>query len=201
MTSMGPINFSAQEEFKTAASEAEKLQVQTADLEAAKNDLYALIASLDKESRERFEETFVKVKEGFQKNFSTLFAGGQADLMLTQTEDPLEAGVDIRVEPPGKAVKSPLLLSGGERCLTALALMFALFEVKPSPFCLLDEVDAPLDEANVDRFSRMLSSYTDKTQFIIITHNKNTMAIADRLLGVSAAEKGVTTVVPLELKK
>lgn len=200
MAAMGPINFSAAEELAEAEKEAEELNHQIADLEQAKTDLYAVISSLDKESGERFLATFAAVKSAFQKNFSTLFGGGTADLQLVGSEDPLEAGLDIYAMPPGKAMKSLYLMSGGERCLTALALMFALFEVRPSPFCLLDEVDAPLDEANVERFAKMVSSYIDKTQFVIITHNKNTMAIADRLLGVSAEEKGVSRVIPLELK-
>lgn len=201
LAAMGPINFSAVEELQLAEEETEKLSCQMHDLEKAKSELLAIVTELDRESGERFIKTFNVVQKAFQKNFSTLFGGGHADLKLVGSEDPLEAGIDIFAMPPGKSMKSLYLMSGGERCLTALALLFALFEVRPSPFCLLDEVDAPLDEANVERFAKMVSSYIDKTQFVIITHNKNTMAIADRLLGVSAEEKGVTKVIPLELKK
>lgn len=200
MAQLGAINFSAAEELVEAEKESERLVNQVADLDKAKNELFALISSLDGESGTRFLETFHQVQKAFQRNFTTLFGGGSADLKLVGSEDPLEAGIDIYAMPPGKAMKSLYLMSGGERCLTALALLFALFEVKPSPFCLLDEVDAPLDEANVERFAKMVSSYIDKTQFVIITHNKNTMAIADRLLGVSAEEKGVSRIIPLELK-
>lgn len=200
MASLGAINFSAAEELADAEKEAEELTHQITDLEKAKNDLYAVIQSLDTESSARFLQTFEQVKTAFQRNFTTLFGGGSADLQLVGSDDPLESGIDIYAMPPGKAMKSLYLMSGGERCLTALALLFALFEVRPSAFCLLDEVDAPLDEANVERFAKMVSSYIDKTQFVIITHNKNTMAIADRLLGVSAEEKGVSQVIPLELK-
>ncbi|MEI6531824.1 MAG: hypothetical protein WCN87_03290, partial [Chlamydiota bacterium] len=201
MTSLGAINFSAVEELEAAEQEAEALTSQIADLEKAKEDLYGIISALDKESGERFLATYTQVRASFKRNFTTLFGGGDADLQLVGSEDPLESGLDIYAMPPGKSMKSLYLMSGGERCLTALALLFALFEVRPSAFCLLDEVDAPLDEANVERFAKMVSSYIDKTQFVIITHNKNTMAIADRLLGVSAEEKGVSKVIPLELKR
>ncbi len=199
MEALGPINFSAAQEYEDLKVEQNVQRQEIEDLEKAKAELLQIIDTLGTESRQRFITTFEAVRGHFQKNFTTLFGGGFADLQLIGHEDPLEAGVEIIASPPGKSTKALSLMSGGERCMTALAMLFALFEVKPSPFCLLDEVDAPLDEANVERFAKMMAQFVDRTQFIIITHNKNTMAVADQLLGVSAEEKGVTKVVPLEL--
>ena len=152
---------------------------------------------LDQESRKLFKETFEQVRTNFQKNFEILFRGGEADLRFTESRDVLEAGIEIVAKPPGKKLRSISLLSGGEKCLTALALLFAIFEVRRAPFCILDEVDAPLDDTNIGRFCEVLRQFTDKTQFIIVTHNKKTMSIADILIGVSMEEKGVSKLLSL----
>jgi chromosome segregation protein len=156
---------------------------------------------LEGQSRKLFQTTFEQVRAHFQKNFSILFQGGEADLKLTDSEDPLQAGIEITAKPPGKQMRSLYLLSGGEKCLTAMALLFAIFEVKPAPFCILDEMDAPLDDTNVERFVNVVKHYVDRCQFIIITHNKRTMAIADRIYGVSMQEKGVSTLLTMEFNR
>jgi len=193
----GTVNLTAIEMYAEQSQRFEDLDRQLKDLIQAKQDLEGLIAKLDHDSRKLFKQTFTQVRTHFQRNFQTLFGGGEADLAFTDSHDVLEAGVDIMARPPGKQMKAISLLSGGEKCLTALALLFALFEVKPAPFCILDEVDAPLDEANVTRFTKMLGHYVNSTQFILVTHNKKTMAVADVLIGVSMEEKGVSKLLSL----
>lgn len=171
------------------------------DLNSTKSDLLTIIEKLKGESRTLFFETFEKVRANFKKNFSILFNGGDADLELTSQEDLLKAGVEIHAKPPGKQMRSINLLSGGEKCLTALALLFAIFEVKASPFCILDEIDAPLDDTNVGRFVEMVKHFKDRTQFIVITHNKKTMGVAEKLYGVSMEEKGVSKILMMEFQK
>ena len=156
-----------------------------------------IISQLDSQSRKLFKESFDQIRSHFQKNFRILFEGGEADLELKDAQDILEAGIEIIAKPPGKQMRSIQLLSGGEKCMTAIALLFAIFEVKPAPFCVLDEMDAPLDDSNVERFSRVVKQFTDRCQFIIITHNKQTMAMADVLFGVSMQEKGVSKLLSL----
>ena len=171
------------------------------DLHGTKGDLLTIIEKLKGESRTLFFETFEKVRANFKKNFAILFSGGDADLELTSQEDLLKAGVEIHAKPPGKQMRSINLLSGGEKCLTALALLFAIFEVKASPFCILDEIDAPLDDTNVGRFVEMVKHFKDRTQFIVITHNKKTMGVAEKLYGVSMEEKGVSKILMMEFQK
>ena len=142
---------------------------------------------------------FAVINANFQGTFSTLFGGGHAGLTLLDENDPLESGIDIVASPPGKRLQSVQLLSGGEKALTAIALMFAIFRYKPSPFCLLDEIDAPLDDANVSRFVEMLRGMLDRTQFILITHNRRTMEIANRLYGVTMEEPGVSKLISVQL--
>ncbi len=146
-----------------------------------------------------FKETFDQVNAHFQDNFKRLFMGGKAELSLSDPDDVLESGIEITASPLGKTMHNITLLSGGEKTMTAIALMFAILKVRPSPFCLLDEVDAPLDEANVIRFQEMLKEMSDKTQFIIITHNQKTMTFADTLYGVTMEECGVSKVVSVHL--
>ena len=148
-----------------------------------------------------FTETFEKVRANFQKMFPDLFGGGRANLILTEDEDVLEAGVEIVASPPGKQLRSISLLSGGEQTMTAVALLFSLYQVKPSPFCVLDELDAPLDDANVERFCDLLDSMvnTTKTRYLIVTHNAVTMSRMHRLFGVTMAEKGVSRLVSVDL--
>lgn len=194
----GDINMTSIEEFDKYKTRYEFLNQQIDDLNLSKNELVDIITQLDGESRKIFKETFNCITENFKKNFKILFNGGEADLQFTETEDVLEAGIEIIAKPPGKQMRSINLMSGGEKCLTAMALLFAIFEVKSSPFCILDEIDAPLDDSNVERFVNLVKQFIDKCQFIIITHNKRTMAIADVLFGVSMEEKGVSKLLSLE---
>ena len=157
------------------------------------------ISRIDETSKVRFAEAFAAIQQNFQLTFSTLFGGGRAGLTLLDETDPLESGIDIVASPPGKRLQSVQLLSGGEKALTAIALMFAMFKFKPSPFCLLDEIDAPLDDANIGRFVEMLQGMQEHTQFILITHNRKTMEIADRLYGVTMEEPGVSKLISVQL--
>lgn len=197
----GNINMTSIEEFDKHKERYEFLNQQINDLSASKDELVQIITQLDSESRKVFKETFEKIQVNFKKNFGILFQGGEADLQFTESGDILEAGIEIVAKPPGKKMRSINLMSGGEKCLTAVALLFAIFEVKPAPFCILDEIDAPLDDINVERFLNVVKQFTDRCQFIIITHNKRTMAIADRLFGVSMQERGVSKLLSMEFGK
>ncbi|CCB92095.1 inclusion protein [Waddlia chondrophila 2032/99] len=197
----GDINMTSIDEYEKFKERYEFLNQQIRDLTASKGELVEIITKLDGESRKTFKETFDQIQANFRKNFEILFRGGEADLHFTESGDILEAGIEIAAKPPGKKMRSISLLSGGEKCLTAVALLFAIFEVKPSPFCILDEIDAPLDDINVERFLNVVKQFTDRCQFIIITHNKRTMAIADRLFGVSMQERGVSKILSLEFDK
>jgi chromosome segregation protein len=197
----GSVNMTAIEEYENQAKRFQVLDRQLVDLEEAKKDLEKIIGKLETECRKTFKETFEQIRENFRKNFAILFSGGEASLTFTESADVLEAGVEIVAKPPGKQMRSISLLSGGEKCLTALALLFSIFEVRPAPFCILDEVDAPLDDSNIDRFTAVLKQYIEKTQFIVVTHNKKTMAIADMLLGVSMEEKGISKLISLSFEK
>ena len=147
----------------------------------------------------RFRDAFTAINQNFQETFSTLFGGGKAGITLLDENDPLESGIDIVAQPPGKRLQNVQLLSGGEKALTAMALMFGIFKYRPSPFCLLDEIDAPLDDANIGRFVEMLKGMLHHTQFILITHNRKTMEIADRLYGVTMEEPGVSKLISVRL--
>jgi len=198
---MGEINLTAIEESETLQKRFDFLTGQKDDLDSALAQLEAAIDKINKTSRLRFQEVFDAVNIKFQEVFPHLFGGGKAKLMLTNTEDMLETGVEIVANPPGKKISQNIeLLSGGEKALTAVSLLFAIFLVKPSPFCILDEVDAPLDEANVGRFSEGIREMTDRSQFIVITHNKRTMEVADRLCGVTMEEPGVSKLVAVNLR-
>ena len=157
------------------------------------------IARIDETTRVRFVEAFTAINRYFGEIFHQLFGGGRAGLTLLDENDPLESGIEIVAQPPGKRLQSVQLLSGGEKALTAISLMFGLFKFKPSPFCLLDEIDAPLDDANVGRFVEMLRSMQEHTQFILITHHRKTMEIADRLYGVTMEEPGVSKLISVQL--
>ncbi len=193
----GDINFAAIEELEKHEERSKFFDQEVGDMNKTKHELMAIIAELDGQSRTMFHKTFEEIREHFKRNFRVLFEGGEADLELVDAEDIMEAGIEISAKPPGKQMRSIQLLSGGEKCLTAMALLFAIFEVKPSPFCILDEIDAPLDDTNVERFARIVQQYADRCQFIVITHNKRTMAIADTLFGVSMEEKGVSKILTL----
>jgi len=198
---MGEVNLTAIAEYEEVSGRYEYLTGQRKDLDDAIGQLQEAIDRIDATTRERFAETFEAVNEMFQRLFPRLFAGGHARLVLTDPTDMLNTGVDILAQPPGKKVSSLELLSGGEKALTAVSLIFGIFLIKSSPFCLLDEVDAPLDEANVGRFSDLVAELAQNTQFIIITHNKRTMEVADRLYGVTMQQRGVSKLVSVNMRR
>jgi len=195
---LGPINLAAIDEFKEQTERKEYLDSQLGDLNSALETLESAIRKIDRETRSRFRETFTNVNIGFQKLFPKLFGGGHAYMELTG-DDLLSAGVTVMARPPGKRNSTIHLLSGGEKALTAVALVFAIFELNPAPFCLLDEVDAPLDDANVGRFCDIVETMSDKVQFVFITHNKVTMELARQLSGVTMQEPGVSRLVSVDL--
>ena len=198
---MGEVNLTAIEEYEEVAGRFEFLSAQKKDLEDAIAQLQEAIDKINRTTRDRFIDTFKAVDAMFQQIFPRLFNGGRAELRLTDSSDLLNTGVEIIAQPPGKQVRSLELLSGGEKALTAVSLIFAIFLIKPSPFCLLDEVDAPLDEANVGRFGNLVREMAERTQFIIITHNKRTMEIADRLYGVTMEQRGVSKLVSVNIRR
>ena len=197
---LGTINLTAIDEYKSQSERMSFLNEQHADLIEALQILDQAISKIDKESRLRFKETFDKINTGLQEKFPKLFGGGQAYLELTE-QDLLESGVNIIARPPGKRNSSIHLLSGGEKALTAVALVFSIFELNPAPFCLLDEVDAPLDDANVGRFSKMVEEMSASVQFLYISHNKVTMEIAKQLAGVTMKEPGVSRMVAVDIEE
>jgi chromosome segregation protein len=199
LSSIGQGNLIAIEEFKEVKKRYEYLTEQKKDLEKAREDINVIVAKTVSISKELFLDTFEKIKANFNGLFRRLFNGGRTDLYLTDDSNIFEAGVDIFACPPGKSLKRKSLLSGGEKSLTAIALLFAVFMVKASPFCMLDEVDHDLDEENLIRFLRLLKEFTDTTQFIIITHNRRTIEFADVLYGITSEEAGVSKVVSLDL--
>ena len=195
---LGPVNLNAIEQFEEINTRYTFLDEQRADLRAAKLTLEQLIDEMDQEVKDRFKETFHAVQGHFADVFKSLFGGGQAELRLTD-DDYLSAGVDIIVQPPGKKLQHLSLLSGGERALSAIALLFAILKVRSAPFVILDEVEAALDEANVIRYAQYLKELSDQTQFIVITHRKGTMEFSDRLYGVTMQESGVSKLVSVNL--
>ncbi len=196
---LGPVNMMAIDQFDELEDRFEFLTTQRKDLLDSILATGEAIKRIDVTTRERFKEAFSAVNDYFQEIFSTLFGGGRAGLLLIDETDVLESGIDIIAQPPGKRLQSIQLLSGGEKALTAMALMFAIFKFKPSPFCLLDEIDAPLDDANIGRFVTMLRGMQDRTQFVLVTHNRKTMEIADRLYGVTMEEPGVSKLISVRL--
>jgi chromosome segregation protein len=196
---LGPVNMMAIEQFDDLEARHAFLTTQRKDLLDAIAQTGEAIRKIDKTTRERFTEAFALINTNFEKTFTTLFGGGRAGLVLIDQEDDSESGIDIIAQPPGKRLQNVQLLSGGEKALTAMALMFAIFRYRPSPFCLLDEIDAPLDDANIGRFVEMLQGMQEHTQFILITHNRKTMEIADRLYGVTMEEPGVSKLISVQL--
>jgi chromosome segregation protein len=190
--SMGPVNLDAIQEFDELEERYKFLEQQNTDLINGKEELMEAIARINKTTKELFSETFEKIRVNFQEMFTQLFAGGKANLLLMDESDPLESGIEIIAQPPGKKLQSISLLSGGERTMTAVALLFAIYMVKPSPFCVLDEMDAPLDESNIGRFIKLLDRFIGQSQFMVITHNKRTMSRADSLYGVTMEERGIS---------
>ncbi|MCY3022418.1 MAG: chromosome segregation protein SMC [Planctomycetota bacterium] len=189
---LGPVNMYALEEQQELEKRHSFLKVQFEDLDSARASLRDVIARVNRRCRSLFQETFEAVKLHFNETFRKLFGGGKADLLLEEGEDVLEAGIEIIARPPGKEPRSVSLLSGGEKTMTMIALLFAVFRSRPAPFCILDEVDAPLDESNVDRFNLMVRDFLDQSQFLVITHNKSTMSYADVLYGITMPEPGVS---------
>src|SRR6185295_11230191 len=196
---MGAVNMMAIDQFDDLESRHTFLTAQRKDLVDSIASTNEAIRKIDKTTRERFQEAFTVINKNFEGTFQTLFGGGKAGLVLLDESDALESGIDIHASPPGKRLQSIQLLSGGEKALTAMALMFAIFKYRPSPFCLLDEIDAPLDDANIGRFVEMLHGMGHQTQFILITHNRKTMEIADRLYGVTMEEPGVSKLISVQL--
>jgi chromosome segregation protein len=198
---MGPVNLDAKAEHEDAERRFKELNDQKVDIEKALEELDHAIRHMNRESRRRFRETFDEVNALFKRTFSKMFRGGRAELQLTDPEDLLGSGVEIIAQPPGKKIGTIDLMSGGEKALTAVSLIFAIFQHRPSPFCILDEVDAPLDEANVTRYNDLVRAMTSHSQFILITHIKKTMQSVDVLYGVTMGEPGVSRIVSVKVNE
>jgi len=199
ISALGTVNAGAIEEFERVNGRYTYLADQRDDVERAKQSLLGVINSIIGEMEEIFREQFGLIRESFQETFLELFGGGHATLELEDEKDILNCGIEIKVQPPGKALKTITLLSGGEKAFVAIALYFAILKVHPTPFCIMDEIDAALDTANVIRVSSYMRGITDKTQFIIITHRRETMEASDILYGVTMQERGVSKVIMLNL--
>ena len=198
---IGEVNLSAIEEYDELSERYKFLSQQHEDLLNAKDQLRKVIDRINRICSRRFRETFEQVNERFVKVFPVLFGGGEAKLTLIEYAEKEEFGVDIEAKPPGKKLQNVSLLSGGEKALTAVSLIFSIFLVKPSPFCLLDEVDAPLDDANVFRFNDLVKEMAKRSQIIVVTHNKHTMKVNDKIFGVTMESKGVSKLVSVNLEK
>ena len=195
---LGPINMAVQDEFDVEQGRLNFLKEQQADLMEAKTSLLETISKLDRIARQQFRETFGQIQEHFKGTFQMLFDGGEATLLLENPDDILESDIIIKATPRGKKTQNLKMLSAGEKALTAIALLFAIYQVKPSPYCVLDEVDAPLDDRNIRKYTKMLEHFTTHTQFIVITHNKLTMEAAKFLYGVTMEEEGVSRLVSVQ---
>jgi len=198
---MGPVNLVAIEEYEETEQRYQFLSKQHDDLVQAKAQLHEVINRINTQTREMFRSTFEQIRTNFQAMFVEVFGGGKADLILMDENDLLESGIDIVARPPGKQLQTISLLSGGEQTMTAVSLLFSIYQVKPSPFCVLDELDAPLDESNINRFVRVLQRFLEHSQFIIITHNKRTIGMADVLYGVTMQEHGISKIVSVKFHK
>jgi chromosome segregation protein len=192
LSRLGSVNLDSLQELTELEARSGALQAQFDDLTAAKRSLEEIIDKINHDSRRLFTETFATIRTHFQELFRKLFGGGMADIVLEDEADILESGIEVIARPPGKELRSISLMSGGEKTLTAVALLLAIFRSKPSPFCILDEVDAALDEANIGRFTAVLREFLDRSQFIIVTHSKKTMATADVLYGITMQESGIS---------
>jgi chromosome segregation protein len=199
LDNMGPVNLDAVHEYDELEERYRFLETQNNDLTAARREVLDVISRINSTTQKLFAETFAQVRINFGEMFAEMFGGGRADLSLQDENDPLNCGIEITAKPPGKQLQSVSLLSGGERTMTAVALLFAIYMVRPSPFCILDEMDAPLDESNINRFIKVLERFVSQSQFIIITHNKRTIAKADILYGVTMEERGVSKLVGMRL--
>ncbi|MEM6821724.1 MAG: hypothetical protein AAF558_07290 [Verrucomicrobiota bacterium] len=198
---MGPVNVEAITEYEELEDRAHFLHQQKEDLETSREQLHEAIRKINQTTKVMFAETFEKIRNNFREMFQELFGGGKADLNLEDDSDPLESGIQIVARPPGKQPQSITLLSGGEKTMTAVALLFSIYIVKPSPFCFLDEMDAPLDESNINRFIRILQRFVKQSQFCVITHNKRTISAADVLYGVTMQEQGISRLVSMKMNR
>jgi len=198
---LGNVNLNALEDQAALLERREFLRQQLADLQGARESILSVIAEIDAESLRQFNATFEQIAQAFSETFARLFTGGVGKIWLADAEDPTEAGIEVAVQPPGKKMQSLNLLSGGERAMTAVALIFAILQVRPSPFYIFDEIDAALDEANIGRFGSLLREIADRAQTVIITHNKATMTLADRIYGVTMGEPGVSNILSLALEQ
>jgi chromosome segregation protein len=201
LDAMGPVNLEAIQEYDELEERQRFLDEQHSDLVKSKSELLGVISKINITTKELFADTFEQVRTNFQEMFTELFGGGKANLLLVDDADPLESGIEIIAKPPGKQLQSISLLSGGERTMTAVSLLFAIYMVKPSPFCVLDEMDAPLDESNIGRFIRIVERFVQQSQFVVITHNKRTIAEADILYGVTMEEHGISKIVSVKLTR
>jgi len=197
---MGNVNLNAIDEMESLQAEYDSLKAQEEDVIKAKESMHKVIGEINRTSRELFDQMFERIREHFQDMFRKFFGGGKADVFLTEGEDSLEAGIEIIARPPGKEPQSISLLSGGERTLTAVAMLFAIYKANPSPFCFLDEVDAPLDDANVGRFVQIMQTFTENSQFIVITHNKQTMSVSDVMYGITQTQPGISKKISVKLQ-
>ena len=197
LEAMGPVNLVAIEEHTELEERFAFLTSQEQDLVQAKQQLMDMIRKINKTTSELFRTTFDKANENFQTMFTTLFNGGSAKLVLVNEEDVLDCGIEIIARPPGKKLQNVSLLSGGERTMTAVALLFAIYKIKPSPFCMLDELDAALDDANIGRFVKILKGFLEDSQFLVITHNRVTISAASSVYGVTMPERGVSSLVSM----
>jgi chromosome segregation protein len=198
---LGTVNLSAIDEFGQVQERYQFLTVQSEDLLKARESLHKVISEIERTIEQRFSETFQQVRVEFKKLFSELFEGGNADLFLLEPEDVLNSGIEIVAQPPGKKLQSLSLLSGGERAMTAVALLFSILRIKPAPFCILDEIDAALDDANVQRFARLLELFSEQSQFVVVTHRRGTMEVANALYGVTMEEMGISKLISLDLNQ
>lgn len=199
MRALGSVNLDAIEEYRAEKERFSFMSAQIADVEESKNSLHKLIAALTKEMIARFEENFSQINRHFSRIFVDLFGGGKAALSLTDPENVLESGIDIQVAPPGKIINNLQSLSGGEQAFVAIAIYFAILTVHPSPFCILDEIEAALDDVNVNKYAAYLRTMSGETQFICITHRRGTMEEADVLYGVTMQEQGVSRILTINL--
>ncbi|MDE6399174.1 MAG: chromosome segregation protein SMC, partial [Clostridiales bacterium] len=201
MNALGHVNLDSIQQCQEMYAGYHEMDVQKEDLIKAEADLIKIISELSAEMLDKFTDQFEKIRVNFVKIFKELFDGGNADLLLLDSENPLDAGIEIVAQPPEKKLQSISLLSGGERALTAIAILFAILRLKPMPFCVLDEIEAALDDANAGRFAKYLRRFSEDTQFIVITHRKPTMELADSLYGVTMEEKGVSKIVSVKLSE
>jgi chromosome segregation protein len=195
---IGPVNLESVQELEEAQERFNFLNLQYSDIAKSREELEKLISDLEGTMRDMFTETFEQIRYTFRQIFTELFGGGTADIELTNKEDLLNCGVEIRVQPPGKVIKNLSLLSGGEQAFVAIALYMSLLRINPSPFCIFDEIESALDEANVRRFAQYIKKHNEKTQFIVITHRRGTMEEADTLYGITMQEKGVSDFIRLD---